>query len=270
MDLSKVKLVVTDMDGTLLNSKHEVSSKFFSLFSELKNHIHFVAASGRQYHSIIHKLETIKDDITVIAENGGFAMQGNQEFMVTSLSNEKIQQLIPLIRKLNYGYAVLCGKNSAYIETRDEYFISLFDEYYIKYKIVDDLTKVTNDEFLKIAVYHFESSEEYLYPTFSYLKDKDLLIKVSEQNWLDISHPDANKGHALKHLQEKLGISKEETVVFGDYNNDLEMLKLAHFSYAMKNAIPKVKEVANYETKSNDEQGVEFILEKLLKAKKSL
>ena len=48
------------------------------------------------------------------------------------------------------------------------------------------------------------------------------------------------------------------------------MLKLAHFSYAMKNAIPNVKEVANYETKSNDEQGVEFILEKLLKAKKSL
>ncbi len=268
MDLSKVKLVVTDMDGTLLNSKHEVSFKFFKLFSELKNHIHFVAASGRQYHSITHKLGSIKDDITIIAENGGFAKQGNQEFMVTKLPTKNVQQLIPIIRKLNGGYAVLCGKNSAYIETRDKHFISLFDEYYIKYEIVEDLTKVTTDEFLKIAVYHFESSEKHLYPAFKHLED-NILIKISGQNWLDISHPDANKGHALKYLQKELGISKEETMVFGDYNNDLEMLKLAHFSYAMKNAIPNVKEVARFETKSNDEQGVEFILEQLLKAKTS-
>jgi len=267
MDLSKVKLVVTDMDGTLLNSKHEVSAAFFDLFSELKNHIHFVAASGRQYHSILHKLDVIKDDITIIAENGGLAKQGDQEFMVTKLPTKNVQELIPLIRNLNGGYAVLCGKNSAYIETRDEHFISLFDEYYIKYEIVDDLSKVTADEFLKIAVYHFESSEKHLYPAIKHLED-DILVKISGQNWLDISHPDANKGHALQHLQEKLGISKEETMVFGDYNNDLEMLKLAHFSYAMKNAIPNVKKVARFETKSNNEQGVEFILEQLLRAKR--
>ncbi len=266
MDLSQVKLVVTDMDGTLLNSKHEVSPQFFKLFAALKNHIHFVAASGRQYHSIVHKLKIIKDDITIIAENGGFTRQGNQELMVTHLPQKKIQQLIPIIRKLNGGYAVLCGKDSAYIETRDEHFISLFDEYYINYKIVDDLTKVTTDDFLKIAIYHFESSELHLYPTFKELED-EILVKVSGQNWLDISHPDANKGHALQHLQEKLGITKEETMVFGDYNNDLEMLKLAHFSYAMKNAIPNVKNIARFETKSNDELGVEFILEQLLKAK---
>ena len=265
MDLSQVKLVVTDMDGTLLNTKHEVSSRFFKLFAELKNHIHFVAASGRQYHSIVDKLKPIKDDITIIAENGGFAMQGDQEFMLTELPAEKIQQLIPLIRKLNGGYAVLCGKKSAYIETRDTHFISLFDEFYTQYKIVDDLTKVTADDFVKIAIYHFESSEKHLYPTFKNLDD--ILVKVSGQNWLDISHPNANKGHALEYLQKKLGIRKEETMVFGDFNNDLEMLKLAHFSFAMKNAVANVKEVAQFETKSNDEQGVEFILEQLLKAK---
>ncbi len=270
MDLSKVKLVVTDMDGTLLNSKHEVSSKFFSIFSELKNHIHFVAASGRQYHSIRHKLDSIKDDITIIAENGGFAKQGNKEFMVTKLPIKNVQQLIPIIRKLNGGYAVLCGKKKAYIETNDSHFVSLFDEYYYKYEIVDDLTKVTEDDIVKIAVYHFESSEQYLYPTFTNLNDNELLIKVSGQNWLDISHPNANKGHALKHLQEKLGISKEETMVFGDYNNDLEMLKLAHFSYAMQNAIPNVKEIARFETKSNNDYGVELVLEQLLKAKNNL
>ena len=73
MDLSKIKMVVTDMDGTLLNSKHEVSDLFFKLHQGLKDkNIQFVAASGRQYDSIINKLDPIKDDIIVIAENGGF------------------------------------------------------------------------------------------------------------------------------------------------------------------------------------------------------
>lgn len=74
MDLSKIKMVVSDMDGTLLNSNHQVSEQFFELFKELQSRdITFVAASGRQYNSIIDKLAPIKDEIIVIAENGGFA-----------------------------------------------------------------------------------------------------------------------------------------------------------------------------------------------------
>ena len=79
MDLSKVKLVVSDMDGTLLNSKGEVSALFFDLFKKLqKQNILFCAASGRQYHSIVNKLATIKDEIYVIAENGAIAKKGDE------------------------------------------------------------------------------------------------------------------------------------------------------------------------------------------------
>ena len=54
MDFSKIKLIVSDMDGTLLNPKSEVSTRFLNQFKELKKrNIHFVAASGRQYQSII-------------------------------------------------------------------------------------------------------------------------------------------------------------------------------------------------------------------------
>ena len=74
MNLSKVKLVVSDMDGTLLNSKGEVSPLFFDLFKQLKEkNIIFCAASGRQYNSIVSKLDAIKNDIYIIAENGGIA-----------------------------------------------------------------------------------------------------------------------------------------------------------------------------------------------------
>ena len=79
-----------------------------------------------------------------------------------------------------------------------------------------------------------------------------------------MSSPNANKGYALKLIQEKYNIAPAETMVFGDYNNDLEMLALAHYSFAMENAHPYVKKVANYSTASNDAFGVEKVLEKLL------
>mgnify|MGYP000300712862 CR=1 FL=1 len=85
--------------------------------------------------------------------------------------------------------------------------MSKFNEYYAAYKIVDDLTKVNNDSFLKIAVYHFNSSEDYVLPYVDKIAE-ELQVTVSGQNWLDISHAKANKGYALKKLQNKLGVTK--------------------------------------------------------------
>lgn len=269
MNLAQVKLVVTDMDGTLLNDQGEVSKQFYSLFEQLKVHnIHFAAASGRQYYSIANKLSPIVDDITIIAENGGIARRGQKELLVTQMHKEKVFELIHLLRTVKDSYIVLCGKKSSYVETTNETFINLFNEYYARYERVEDLTAVEDDEFVKIAIYHFESSEAFIYPAVKHLEDK-LQVKVSGPNWVDISHPNAHKGHALRLLQEKLGYTPEQTMVFGDYNNDLEMLGLATFSYAMENAHPEVKKVANYSTKSNEENGVEYILEQLIDAKES-
>lgn len=264
MNFSKVKLIVTDMDGTLLNSNNEVSPRFFKLFESLKNRkIHFVAASGRQYHSIIDKLDAIKNEITIVAENGGITKQGNETLLVNDLSWDYCLKAIEILRPINNTNIVLCGEKSAYVETTDEKFISIFSNYYSKYTIVEDLTKVTNDQFFKIAAYHYDSSEKYIYPEVEHLNE-EMQVIVSGKNWLDISQKNANKGVALKMLQQKFGVTKEETMVFGDYNNDLQMLKLADFSYAMKNAHPKVKEIANFETNSNDNNGVEIILEQLI------
>ena len=70
-NLSQVKLVVSDMDGTLLNSHHQVSERFYAAFEQLQSlGVTFVAASGRQYDSIYHKLYRIADQIYIAAENG--------------------------------------------------------------------------------------------------------------------------------------------------------------------------------------------------------
>ncbi len=268
MDFSKVKLVVTDMDGTLLNSKSNISNQFLSIYKKLKEHnIIFIAASGRQYFSIVDRFDkSIQNEITIIAENGAYAIQGATELFTSSLTLEHISKSIKILRKLNNVYIVLCGKKSAYVETTNQKFINTLKNYYSKYKITNDLTQVTDDTFFKIAAYHYDCSETNIYPAVKHLENK-LQVIVSGKHWLDISHSNANKGFALNILQNQLNITKEETMVFGDYNNDLKMLELAYFSFAMKNAHPNVKKIANFQTKSNDESGVEFILEKLLKSR---
>jgi Cof subfamily protein (haloacid dehalogenase superfamily) len=265
IDFSKVKLVVSDMDGTLLNSKGKVSPQFFNLFKELqKRNIYFCAASGRQHNSIVDKLAAIKNDIHVIAENGAIAKKDEEILLLTSLASEKITSIIPILRSIKDANLVLCSQNSAFIESKDERFISLFQEYYHSFQVVDDLMEVAKTTpVLKIAIYHFDSSEAFIYPVIKHLKN-DYLLKISGQNWLDISDEKANKGNALREVQKLLNITKEETMVFGDYHNDIEMMQEADFSFAMKNAHKDIKELANYETESNDNFGVETILEKLI------
>jgi len=263
MDLSKVKMVVTDMDGTLLNSNHEVSDRFFELHKGLKEKgILFIAASGRQYNSIVDKLNSIKDEIIVIAENGGFAMQQDVQLVSTPLPNTSKSNVLDILENVENIHPVLCSKDNAYLTNASPEFVNKLKEYYTEFTLLDNL-KNHEGEVIKIAIYHFESSEKYIYPSVKHLEG-DLKVKISGENWVDISSPDANKGYALELIQKKYNITPAETMVFGDYNNDLEMLALADFSFAMENAHPNVKEIANYSTSSNNDFGVERILEKLL------
>ncbi|MDG1195520.1 MAG: HAD family hydrolase [Polaribacter sp.] len=265
-DFTKVKLVVSDMDGTLLNSQGQVSSQFFNLFKELKKrNITFCAASGRQHNSIIDKLSTIKDDIYIIAENGGVVKKRDEVLLSNYLQQEKVLKLIPILRKIKGANMVLCCNNAAFIESTDKLFIELFQEYYHSFKLVDDLLEIPKTTpVFKIAVYHFDSSEEFIYPVIKHLKE-EVLLKISGKNWLDISDEKANKGNALREVQKLLDVTKGATMVFGDYHNDIEMMQEAHFSFSMKNAHADITELANFSTESNDDFGVERILEELLK-----
>lgn len=265
IDLSNIKLVVSDMDGTLLNSKGEVSPQFFELFKKLQEkNITFCAASGRQHNSIVDKLAPIKNDIYVIAENGGVAKHGSDVLLSNFLAPEKVFKIIPLIREIEGANMVLCCNNSAYIESKDERFIALFQEYYHSFQQVNDLmeTAIESPAF-KIAVYHFDSSEQFIYPAIQEL-NHEVLLKVSGKNWLDISDKQANKGNALKALQQKLNITKAETLVFADYHNDIEMMQEAKYSFAMENAHKDIKTLATHQTTSNDNYGVEAVLEQLI------
>ncbi|WP_103865765.1 MULTISPECIES: HAD family hydrolase [Aquimarina] len=270
MDLSQIKMIATDMDGTLLNTKGEVSRLFFELFEELNElGVIFVAASGRQYYSIIDKLKPIKNDIYVIAENGALTMRQDRELQTTEIDRKTYLELLDVTKNLQGSQVILCGRKQGYIQDYGQDFVDMFSEFYDRYEIVEDLATVTNDRYLKIAICNQKGAEKYLYPALKHLEDR-LKVKVSGEIWLDLSHNLANKGYALQQLQEVNNVLPEETMVFGDYNNDFEMMGRATYSFAMQNAHPNIKEAANYSTKSNNDNGVEYMLHKMIKAKKAI
>lgn len=263
MDLTPVKLVVTDMDGTLLNSRHQVSDRFFTLQRELSRRgILFAAASGRQYQSIAVKLDPILDEVFIIAENGGLVRHRGKELLSTPLQPGIRDEVLHALEGLEGAHSVLCGKDRAYLLPPAPDFLRQLREYYTEFEYLEGLREFPG-EIMKIAVYHFESSEAHIYPTVKPFEDR-VKVKVSGEHWVDISDPVAHKGHALALLQESLGIPPGATMAFGDYNNDLEMLQRAAFSFAMENAHPEVLKTARYRTLSNDRQGVEHILQRLL------
>jgi len=253
------------MDGTLLNSQHEVSPRFFQLYKALSARgIHFAAASGRQYNSIVTKLQPIRDEIFVIAENGGLAMFGDLEIISTPLNASIKNTILDSLKNSQEVHPVLCARNNAFVSGHSEDFLQVLKEYYTEFEIIDDLYNFQK-EVMKIAVYHFDNSEKFIYPLVAPF-EQSLMVKISGQHWVDISHPNAHKGYALQKIQNQLGIGPGETLVFGDYNNDLEMMALSDYSFAMANAHPNVLKAAKFQTVSNDQFGVESILENLLKS----
>lgn len=263
MDKSNIKLIVSDVDGTLLNSAHQLNPKFFEIFEQLHSAgITFVVASGRQYQNLRKLFERISDRVIFAAENGSYIMYRDEEMLSKTLAPGNIRELVHIGRGVPTARLVLCGKKAAYVENSDPAFLKHLSVYFETFEIVDDILAI-DDEILKFTVCDLTGSEANSYPSFSHLFDR-FQVKVSADTWLDISDKLAHKGNAVSILQETYGVSKEQTMVFGDYLNDLEMMQQAYFSYAMANGHPDVKGIARFIAKNNNEDGVLEVLERLV------
>lgn len=251
-----IKLIVTDMDGTLLNDSHDIPSDFWVTEELLNNKgILLAVASGRQYYNLESKFDRIKDRMIFFAENGTYVMHKGKELFLNALNPEAAMNFIDICRKIDGAQLILCGKESAYIECEDEAFYKEIKQYYERLKIVEDLKKV-EDTFLKVTICDYKGVEKNSYLNFK-KHEKEFKVAIAADIFLDITSLTANKGTAIKKIQEKLNISPEETLVFGDYLNDLEMMQNASHSYAMKNAHPEIISNSKYITEfTNNENGV--------------
>ncbi len=258
-----IKLIVTDVDGTLLNDNHELHPDFWKIEEQLTSKgILFSIASGRQFYNLESKFEKIKDRTMFFAENGTYVSHKGKELHVNPIEKKAAIEFIELGRELTETNLVLCGKDSAYIETDDEEFKTEISKFYERLQVVDDLTKV-EDTYLKVTLCNFNGVEDHTFPHFVNYTDR-FKVAIAARVFIDITALDANKGNAIKGIQKELNISPEETLVFGDYLNDLEMMQVAKHSYAMKNAHPEIIEASNFVTShDNNNNGVLRTIESL-------
>lgn len=261
-----VKMIIADMDGTLLDSNKKLSPHIFNLVKELKKReVKFVIASGRQYFNLLNNFKEIKDDLVYISDNGSIVYDKGESIHIDEINKEEVKKALKDVREGKNIYPILCGVESAYLEDDNEIFLENAKMYYANLKKVDNLMEVFDkDRICKLAVFDIENAENNAYKLLEKY-NKNLLVCLSGYNWVDIMNPGVNKGEAIKILQNKYNISYDETMAFGDYLNDFEMMQNCKYSYAMENAHHKLKEICNYRAKSNDEDGVVDAIKKHFK-----
>jgi Cof subfamily protein (haloacid dehalogenase superfamily) len=251
-----IKFVAADMDGTLLDENSQLSPEFFSIFYQLSQRgILFAAASGRQYYSLIQTFESIKDQILFIAENGTLVMYKGQELSSSTIDKTDIERIIFAARAIDGAHIVLCGKKSAYIESESDQGLAEISKYYPRCQKTSDLLTV-EDDFIKVAICHFSGTERWVLPAIEAAFGRSHKVVVSGKIWLDVMNAQASKGAAIEGLRGTFDFTYEQSMAFGDYLNDIEMLQACYHSYAMENAHPEVKRLARYVAKSNVDQGV--------------
>ena len=262
--MDNIKLIVSDMDGTLLDHKGHLNSKFFELFEIMTDkEIKFAVASGRQYYSLIELFGSISSDIYFLSDNGASIIRNGKDILRHYITKYKVDQIIQLSRKLNGAQLVICGRDYAYTDIEGLDVVSELNKHFKLRKQVNDLMEV-NDEIIKVSICHPHGAEYNILPLIKPIFGDELQVVVSSDIWVDIMSKGVSKGSSLNFLQSKYSIGYDNTMCFGDYFNDVEMFSQCKYSYAMENAHPEVKKYARFIAPSNKDYGVISVLEELL------
>jgi len=254
-----ISLIAVDMDGTLLDAKGNIPSRFHEVFQRLDDRkILFTVASGRQYYRLLEAFQDISDRIVFIAENGTFVVYRGTVLYANPIPMQDVLELCDQGKKVPNSSIVVCARKSAYISKIDDIgrpaFLAEINKYYSKIQYVDSFADI-DDDILKFTICTFDGSEKAALPVFRRFRGR-LSVVVSGNYWLDVAQPDANKGIALVRVQKHFGITKDQTMAFGDFLNDVELLQNAKYSYAMANSHPDLFQHANFQAASNTEDGV--------------
>ncbi len=249
-----IKLIAADMDGTLLNSQKELPAGFGEMLGALREAgIHFAAASGRQYYNLAAQFGDAAMEMPIICENGTMVFDRGVPVFLDEIPREDWQQLVRMLREIPGASPILCCPEGAYCEDRSELFDQNAAMYYTRLCRVPDLLAVPSPV-CKVAVFDSRGAEQNSYPAMK-AAAKGFQVALSGELWTDIMG-NSNKGTALSALERELGVLPEETMAFGDYLNDLEMMDACYYSCAMENAHPDLKARARFVVGSNDRDGV--------------
>ena len=284
-----IKLIASDMDGTLLNHNHKIPKENLELINFAKDQgIKFVVATGRAYYEALPALNEENINCDVISFNGGIVYDKNGNIIsITPMIPKDLYYTIEILKSFDISYQ-LYTKNTIYtksIETDINAYIDLIrsngyqpDVKHLRAEAQQKLdsgyiTEVENIELYLneeenppikiIAISNDISKLENAAKLLS--ENKSISVTSSGANNIEIMHKNATKGEALKEIAKIYGINLENAVAIGDNLNDQAMLDIVGYSVAMKNGNTILKEQAKYITeKTNSEGGVADTIFKLI------
>ena len=236
-----IRLIASDLDGTLLNSQRQLPKDFFSVIDRLNQlGVLFIAASGRSYPTLRRDFAPHSDELCFISDNGA-----------------RIAEHGKILQK-----PVLTSDRGTYANTKGEpWFHDCILAYFDNYQQVDDLSSV-HEDFYKISLCDRAGAVKNSFRLMPQSLRDSADLQVSGFIWLDVMKKGVDKGKALQAFQKRYGISKEETMVFGDFYNDSQMLLQAKYSFVMENANEDMKPFGNFIAPSNDDDGVMRMIKK--------
>lgn len=276
-----IKLIASDMDGTLLSSHLDISElNKQAIKTAAENGIEFMVATGRGYSEARPVLNEAGIHCGMITGNGAQIFDEFDNVLHTvSLEKETVKEAMKILEEEDLYYELMTteGVYSNNEAQRIEKFAILLSENipHLTFKMAiamastqlkmlpvnytehyDTLVDDPEVDILKVIAFNEEGAKRFEPALEKLHKLMNVHVTSSGVNNLEINHVDATKGNAVKYIAEKRGISMDEVFTIGDNFNDLPMLEVAGVSFAMGNAEDKVKEVAKYQTDTNIEDGV--------------
>lgn len=270
----KIGIIALDLDGTLLDSNKKLSEKnYAALQKAAEAGIEIVPTTGRFYGALPESIKNLPFLHYAITINGAQAVDVRSGEVIYSaeLPWQQTVELMELFDTLPVIYDCY-QENEAYMPAAQKALINEIapDKHYIKMlhelrQPVEDLKSYLSEKKKGVQKVQFFTKDIALRDKLlNELPQKydDLSVTCSLVNNLEINQIHANKGEALAALARHLNLPETETMSFGDGLNDMSMLKSAGIGVAMANALQPCKDVADYVTLSNDEDGVAAAIEK--------
>lgn len=285
-----IKVIASDMDGTLLGSDHKIAPRTLAAVRRACDEgIRFIIATGRNFRGAMQELEDV--DLTCDYLVGSGAEMRDSKRQIVSRKKMSMDLCEEIYRALSaYPISVIfCTDQEDYqIGTPEEieesrllnlklFFLDMSTEEIKKTdmyqrmkrdtRIVRDFQELLDLEIPIYKLFLFSENKEMLNDINRELsKNSRIAVASSFPTNLEITDVEAQKGPVLKSYIESLGYTMDEVMVFGDSMNDYSMLSMDFgATVAMENADPEIKKVAKYMTKSNEEFGVAYAIEELLK-----
>lgn len=259
-----IKLIVSDMDGTLVNDEKKIDEDIYEILPKLKEMgTKFVVASGRQYPSLCNDFREHVKDVVICSENGAFIVDNGKELYAKCMTKEQVKMSLDAAFAVEGMEPIVCAKYVTY--TRDAGMKEFLESPKFNYKmaLVDDLYNI-EDDIIKISMIVLNGEDTVaMFRKVRAVLDESMNLVTSGEGCMDTGIYGVHKGAAVEVLQEMWGITPEETMAIGDQYNDVEMFTRAHYSFAMEGAVEGVKKKARFIAGSNNEGGVVKAIRKI-------